>query len=77
MLKLIDIAGAFVELAGRFVDESLAFSLGWNYWYLWVTNIAGKFTLTPQSDPTADQSAQAISITVRFVYPLCGFCERC
>lgn len=38
---LFPVQGAFIEFAGRFVDESLAFSLGWNYWYLWVTNIAG------------------------------------
>ncbi|KAK4544294.1 hypothetical protein LTR36_004504 [Oleoguttula mirabilis] len=43
MSTLFPIQGAFIELAGRFVDESLAFSLGWNYWYLWVTNIAGDF----------------------------------
>lgn len=41
MSTLFPIQGAFVELAGRFVDPALAFSLGWNYWYLWVTNIAG------------------------------------
>ncbi|KAK5109769.1 hypothetical protein LTR85_002048 [Meristemomyces frigidus] len=43
MSTLCPIQGAFIELAGRFVDEALAFSLGWNYWYLWVTNIAGDF----------------------------------
>ncbi|CZT17998.1 related to amino acid permease [Ramularia collo-cygni] len=40
---LFPVQGAFLELAGRFVDDSLAFSLGWNYWYLWVTNIAADF----------------------------------
>lgn len=29
-------SGAFIELASRFVDPALGFSLGWNYWYLWV-----------------------------------------
>ncbi|KAF7542034.1 hypothetical protein G7054_g149 [Neopestalotiopsis clavispora] len=43
MSTLFPIQGAFVELAGRFVDPALAFSLGWNYWYLWVTNIAGDY----------------------------------
>lgn len=43
MSTLFPVPGAFIELAGRFVDESLAFSLGWNYWYLWVTNIAGEY----------------------------------
>ncbi|KAH8695305.1 amino acid permease [Talaromyces proteolyticus] len=35
--------GAFTELAGRFIDPSLSFALGWNYWYLWVTNIASEY----------------------------------
>ncbi|KAK4891162.1 hypothetical protein LTR27_010236 [Elasticomyces elasticus] len=43
MSTLFPVQGAFMELTGRFVDESLAFSLGWNYWYLWVTNIANDF----------------------------------
>lgn len=41
MSTLFPISGAFIELAGRFVDPALAFSVGYNYWYLWVTNIAG------------------------------------
>jgi amino acid transporter len=43
MSTLFPIQGAFVELAGRFIDPALAFSLGWNYWYLWVTNIANDY----------------------------------
>lgn len=43
MSTLFPIPGAFIELAGRFVDPALAFSVGYNYWYLWVTNIAGVF----------------------------------
>lgn len=43
MSTLFPIPGAFIELAGRFVDPALAFSVGYNYWYLWVTNIAGLF----------------------------------
>lgn len=31
MSTLFPVQGAFIELAGRFVDEALAFSLGWNY----------------------------------------------
>lgn len=43
MSTLFPIQGAFIELAGRFVDPALAFSLGWNYFYLWITNVAGDF----------------------------------
>ncbi|KAI1380421.1 amino acid permease [Hypoxylon crocopeplum] len=40
MSTLFPIQGAFIELAGRFVDPALAFSLGVNYFYLWVSSIA-------------------------------------
>ncbi|KAH8886267.1 amino acid permease [Thozetella sp. PMI_491] len=43
MSTLYPIPGGFIELAGRFVDPALAFSVGYNYWYLWVTNVAGDF----------------------------------
>ncbi|PMD48146.1 amino acid permease [Hyaloscypha variabilis F] len=43
MSTLFPSPGAFVEMAGRFVDPALAFALGWNYWYLWVTNLAGEY----------------------------------
>ncbi|KAI1324335.1 amino acid permease/ SLC12A domain-containing protein [Xylariaceae sp. FL0255] len=43
MATLFPIQGAFIELASRFVDPALGFSLGWNYWYLWVTNIATEY----------------------------------
>lgn len=34
MATLYPSAGAFTELSGRFIDGSIAVSLGWNYWYL-------------------------------------------
>jgi amino acid transporter len=40
---LFPVQGAFIELAGRFIDPALGFSLGWNYWYAWVTNIANDY----------------------------------
>ncbi|KAI1387525.1 amino acid permease/ SLC12A domain-containing protein [Hypoxylon trugodes] len=43
MSTLFPVQGAFIELAGRFVDPALSFSLGVNYWYLWVTNIANDY----------------------------------
>lgn len=32
--------GGFQEWYKRFIDESVAFALGWNYWLLWVTAIS-------------------------------------
>lgn len=43
MSTLFPIQGAFIELAGRFVDPALAFALGVNYFYLWLTNIANDY----------------------------------
>jgi amino acid transporter len=37
MATAIPVTGSFTEYAQRFVDDSLAFGLGWAYWYLWVT----------------------------------------
>jgi amino acid transporter len=37
MATLIPVTGSFTEYAQRFIDDSLAFGLGWAYWYLWVT----------------------------------------
>jgi amino acid transporter len=37
MATIIPVSGSFTEYAERFIDDSLAFALGWAYWYLWVT----------------------------------------
>jgi amino acid transporter len=37
MATLIPVTGSFVEYAERFIDDCLAFALGWAYWWLWVT----------------------------------------
>ncbi|KKY20308.1 putative amino acid permease [Phaeomoniella chlamydospora] len=43
LATLIPVTGSFTEYAERFVDESLAFALGWAYWYLWVTILANEY----------------------------------
>ncbi|KAJ5296369.1 uncharacterized protein N7443_007262 [Penicillium atrosanguineum] len=43
MATLIPISGSFIEYAERFVDEALAFGLGWAYWWLWVTVLANEY----------------------------------
>ena len=42
LATLIPVTGSFIEYAERFVDESLAFALGWVYWYLWVSVLANE-----------------------------------
>ncbi|KAJ5198609.1 uncharacterized protein N7498_007726 [Penicillium cinerascens] len=43
MATLIPISGSFIEYAERFVDDALAFGLGWAYWWLWVTVLANEY----------------------------------
>ncbi|KAJ5550233.1 hypothetical protein N7535_001829 [Penicillium sp. DV-2018c] len=43
MATLIPVTGSFTEYAERFIDDSLAFALGWAYWYLWVTVLANEY----------------------------------
>ncbi|KAJ5594680.1 Amino acid/polyamine transporter I [Penicillium hispanicum] len=43
MATIIPVTGSFTEYAARFVDDSLAFALGWAYWYLWVTVLANEY----------------------------------
>lgn len=35
--------GAFTEMAGRFLDPAFAFALGWNYYYLWISNLSNEY----------------------------------
>ncbi|KAJ5219599.1 Amino acid/polyamine transporter I [Penicillium chermesinum] len=43
MATLIPVSGSFIEYAERFIDDALAFGLGWAYWYLWVTVLANEY----------------------------------
>jgi len=36
MIAYLPIPGGHITLAGRFVDSSFSFAMGWNYWYNWV-----------------------------------------
>src|SRR5258708_3133199 len=60
MATQLPIAGSFEAYAERFVDPSLGFALGWNYWFSWSITLAAEFvagTLIvrfwfPDSNPT-------------------------
>ncbi|KAJ5960694.1 Amino acid/polyamine transporter I [Penicillium vulpinum] len=43
MATVLPVTGSFTEYAERFIDDSLAFALGWAYWYLWVTVLANEY----------------------------------
>ncbi|RNB84828.1 amino acid permease [Brevibacillus nitrificans] len=40
MAAFMPVSGSFSTYATRFVDPSLGFALGWNYWYNWAITIA-------------------------------------
>jgi lysine-specific permease len=42
MATQLPIAGAFEAYAERFIDPSLAFAVGWNYWFAWALTVAAE-----------------------------------
>ena len=40
MATYLPVPGSFSTYATRFVDPSLGFALGWNYWFNWVITVA-------------------------------------
>ncbi|KAL7269371.1 hypothetical protein RUND412_007975 [Rhizina undulata] len=43
LATLLPVTGSFTEYAGRFADDALSFTLGWGYWYLWITVLANEY----------------------------------
>ena len=39
MATYLPVSGSFSTYATRFVDPSLGFALGWNYWFNWVITV--------------------------------------
>ncbi|KQL52347.1 gamma-aminobutyrate permease [Heyndrickxia shackletonii] len=44
MAAYMPVAGTFSTYATKFVDPSLGFALGWNYWYNWAITIAAELS---------------------------------
>lgn len=42
MATQLPIPGSFEAYAERFVDSSMAFAVGWNYWFSWVVTLAAE-----------------------------------
>ncbi|WP_425427806.1 amino acid permease [Terribacillus saccharophilus] len=42
MAAFMPVSGSFSTYATKFVDESLGFALGWNYWFSWASTIAAE-----------------------------------
>ncbi len=45
MATFLPTSGAFSTYATRFVDPSLGFALGWNYWFNWVITVAADISI--------------------------------
>ncbi|WNQ09444.1 amino acid permease [Paenibacillus aurantius] len=44
LAAFLPVSGSFSTYASRFVDPSLGFALGWNYWYNWAITIAAELS---------------------------------
>lgn len=55
MAAFMPVSGTFSTYASRFVDPSLGFALGWNYWYNWAITIAAELS--------------AVTIIMKFWFP--------
>ncbi|OXM84200.1 amino acid permease [Paenibacillus rigui] len=44
MAAYLPVSGTFSTYASRFIDPSLGFALGWNYWYNWAITIAAELS---------------------------------
>lgn len=45
MATYLPTSGSFATYAARFVDPSLGFALGWNYWFNWVITVAADISI--------------------------------
>jgi lysine-specific permease len=60
MATQLPIPGAFEAYAERFIDPSLGFAFGWNYWFSWAITVAAEFVASalivqfwfPDTNPT-------------------------
>ncbi|KAI9172813.1 amino-acid permease [Paramyrothecium foliicola] len=39
----IPVSGSFIHYSARFIDPAIGFSLGWNYWFLWMGIIMAEY----------------------------------
>lgn len=46
MATYLPTSGSFSTYAARFVDPSLGFALGWNYWFNWVITVAADISIS-------------------------------
>lgn len=67
MATYLPVSGSFSTYATRFVDPSLGFALGWNYWFNWVVTVARDITIAKTSHSILDTIARHTRLGVECV----------
>ena len=70
MATYLPVSGSFSTYATRFVDPSLGFALGWNYWFNWVITVitfisANQYSLSPYTLTDKEFNAKIITIKIQ------------
>ena len=73
MAAFMPSSGSFSTYATRFVDPSLGFALGWNYWYNWAITIAAEIAAVSLIMKYWFPDSPTIIWTVLFIVIVLGF----
>ncbi|RSH81104.1 uncharacterized protein EHS24_008538 [Apiotrichum porosum] len=80
MATLFPVAGAFTHYASRFVDESLGFAMGFNYWYSWAitlpTELSAAAIVISYWDDNTSHTAAYITVCLVMVWVINLFGAR-
>ncbi len=73
MAAFMPSSGSFSTYATRFVDPSLGFALGWNYWYNWAITIAAEIAAVSLIMKYWFPDSPTIIWTILFIVVVLGF----
>ena len=75
MAAYLPVSGSFETYANRYVDKSLGFALGWNYWFNWAITVAAELVAGAlimkywfPDVPAAVRAAQKESLPEDFIF---------
>ena len=73
MAAFMPSSGSFSTYATRFVDPSLGFALGWNYWYNWAITIAAEIAAVSLIMKYWFPDSSSITWTILFIIVVLAF----
>ena len=73
MAAFMPTSGSFSTYATRFVDPSLGFALGWNYWYNWAITIAAEIAAVSLIMKYWFPDSSSIIWTILFIFVVLAF----